>query len=79
MRRFHRFAPIFTQELNEAMRRCDIGARSVRRTPSIMEQMIRPARDQGTRRMIDQVRGSTSHRRMIAARLRPRNISNSEP
>ena len=31
------------------------------------------------RRMIGQVRGSTSHLRMIAARLRPRNISNSEP
>ncbi len=75
----HCLATIITQEFDQAMRRRDIGAHGVRGAPAVMEEMARPALDESAGGMIDQFSGSTSHRRMIAARLRPRNISNSEP
>jgi hypothetical protein len=48
-------------------------------TPAVVKEMTDPALDESACRVINQLSRSTSHRRMIAARLRPRNISNSDP
>ena len=73
------FGPIRPQESDEPVRRRDIGSRRVRGSPPVVQKMACPALDESAGGMIVQLSWSISHRRMIAARLRPRNISNSDP
>jgi hypothetical protein len=68
-----------SQERNESMRSRYISSRSVLGSPPIVQKMTCPALDESAGGMIVQLSWFTSHRRMIAARLRPRNISNSDP
>ena len=73
------FGPIRPQESDEPVSGRDIGSRRVRGSPPVVQKMACPALDENAGGMIVQLSWSISHRRMIAARLRPRNISNSDP
>jgi hypothetical protein len=73
------FGSVRSQEGNEPVSGRYIGPRGVRGSPPVMQKVPCPALDESASGMIVQLSWSTSHRRMIAARLRPRNISNSDP
>src|SRR5205085_11748287 len=74
-----RLPAIPAEEFNQPMRGCDIGAHRVHRTAAVVLEMAGPASGERARRMVGQFSGSVSHLRIIAATLRPRNISNSDP
>jgi hypothetical protein len=72
------FAPVAAEEPDQPRSSRDIGSHGVRRAATIMLKVICPARRKRLCGM-NQLYGCVSHLRIIAARLRPRNISNSEP
>ena len=73
------FGSVRSKKCNEPVRSRYIGSRRVHGSPPVVQKMPRPALDESACGMVAQLSWSTSHRRMIAARLRPRNISNSDP
>ena len=70
---------IAAEKVDQPVRGRDIGANRVRGTAAVMLKMPGPASGKLARRMVGQLCGSVSHLRIIAATLRPRNISNSDP
>ena len=73
------FPAMSRKEIKEALRGRDIGADGVRRTAAIILKMFGPASDELASRRRVQFGAWVSHRRIIAARLVPRNINNSDP
>ena len=78
-RGFDPLPAVAAKELDEAMRGRDVCADRVRGKSPVVLQIGGPARRECGRRMRIQACGMVSHLRIIAATLRPRNISNSEP
>jgi hypothetical protein len=72
---------VSSEEVHKAVGRRNISPHRMRRPTPVVLKVTAPACSELTRRMRGQRigRGSVSHRRSIAPRLRPRNINNSEP
>ena len=79
VRRLERPAAILLEEIDQAMGSRHIGTHRVPGAAAIMLEIGGPARRERANGRVQFRLGSVSHRRIITARLRPRNISNSDP
>ena len=71
-------AAILPQKIDQPVRRGDVGPHRVRRAAAVVLEVRTPLRGESSGR-VNYACGIVSHLRIITARLRPRNISNSEP